>query len=53
VYDVAVCQNEPIGRKDESGTRSATPSILLHFDLYNGRADTLGCRNDGLGISVK
>src|SRR5206468_882935 len=58
VDDMAIGQNEAVGRDDESRSASrdvARPILapLLNFDVHDGRRDPLGCAHYRARIFVK
>ena len=51
--DVAVREDEPIGREHETRTGSAAFSLLADLNVDDSRTYTLGSRNDSFGISIE
>jgi hypothetical protein len=62
VHDVAICENQAIGREQKAGAPAAAllglvsmplPHRLMDFDVYDRRSHSLDGRGDRAGIGVQ
>jgi hypothetical protein len=54
MHNVAIGQHEPVRRDDKTRAAALALAILtVHFDIYDRRADFLGCMHHRFGIGIQ